>query len=190
MLFRNYKITRVRRSLCNPEWIVVRAELSEDISEVFPYLNAVLKNAVYTPKVPSLNVKMETGFISVMPREIHVGQVLCDEDAIRVLGCLKELIDDIWERRETITPLYESKAEVKAKDVVNLLPRTNCRDCSLPTCFAFAVAVMRGQKCLKDCPALGRPEFAEDKEELLRLLQTIGLQEAAKSGASVSKALQ
>ena len=180
MFLRDYKVTKVRRSLCNPEWIVVRAELSDDISEVFPYLNAVLKNAVYTPKVPSLNFKMETGFISVMPREIHVGQVLCDEDAIGVLDYLKELIDDIWERRKTITPLYERKAEVKAKDVVNFLPKTNCRHCSLPTCFAFAVAVMMGQKCLKDCPALGGPEFAEDKEELLRLLQTIGLQEVAK----------
>ncbi|TET41573.1 MAG: Fe-S cluster protein [Dehalococcoidia bacterium] len=189
MLLRDYKITRVRRSLCNPEWIVVRAELSDDISEVFPYLNAVLKNAVYTPKVPSLNFKMETGFISVMPREILVGQVVCDEDAIRVLDYLRELINDTWERRETITPLYERKVEVKAKDVVNLLPKTNCRDCGLPTCFAFAVAVMRGQKCLKDCPALGRPEFAEDKEALLRLLQTVGLEEAAKAGVSIRKAL-
>ena len=76
MLLRDYKITRVSRSFCNPEWIGVRAELSNDISEAFPYLNAVLKNAVYTPKVRSLNFKIDTGFISLMPQEIHVGQVL------------------------------------------------------------------------------------------------------------------
>ena len=180
MLLRDYKITRVRRSFCNPEWIAARAELSDDISEVFPYLNAVLKNAVYTPRVPSLNFKMDTGFINLTPQEIHVGQVVCEEDAIGVLGYLRELINDIWERRQTIMPLYERKVEVKAKDVVNFLPKTNCRDCGLPTCFAFAVAMMRGQQCSKDCPALGRPEFAEDKEALLRLLQTIGLEEAAK----------
>jgi len=169
MLLCDYKITRVRRSFCNLEWITARAELSDDISEVFPYLNAVLKNAVYTPRVRSLNFKMDTGFINLTPQEIHVGQVLCEEDAIKVLDYLKELINDTWERRETIMPLYERKGEVKAKDIVEFLPKTDCRDCGLPTCFAFAMAMMRGQKCLKDCSALGKPEFAEDKKALARL---------------------
>ncbi len=180
MLLRNYKITKVKRSFCNPEWIAVRAELSDDISEVFPYLNAVLKNAVYTPKVPSLTFKMETGFTSLMPQEINVGQVLYEEDAIKILDYLKELINDTWKRRESITPLYERKGEIKAKDIVDFLPKTNCRECGFPTCFAFAVAMMRGQKRLRDCAALNKPEFAEDKEALVRLLGTVGLEGAAK----------
>ena len=117
MLLREYKITKVSRSLCNPEWIAVRAELSDDISEVFPYLNAVIKNAVYTPKAQNLNFKMDTGFVTLMPQEMSVGQVLSEEDAIKVLDYLKELINDTWERRESITPLYERKGEIKAKDM-------------------------------------------------------------------------
>ncbi len=178
MLLRDYKITRVRRSFCNLEWITARTELSDDISEVFPYLNAVLKNAVCTPRVRSLNFKMDTGFISLMPQEIHVGQVLCEEDAIKVLDYLKELINDTWERRESITPLYERKGEIKAKDIVNFLPKTNCGDCGLPTCFAFAMAMMKGQKRLNDCSALSKLEFAEDKEALARLLGTVGSEDA------------
>ena len=180
MLLHGYKVTKVSRSFCNPEWIGVRTELSDDISEVFPYLNAILKNAVYTPKVPNLNFKMDTGFISLMPQEINVGEVLYEEDAIKILDYLKELINDTWERRKSITPLYERKGEIKAKDIVNFLPGTNCRDCGLPTCFAFAVAMMRGQKRLKDCAALSKLEFAEDKEALVRLLQTVGLEGVAK----------
>lgn len=180
MLLRDYKITKVRRSLCHPEWIAVRAELSNDISEVFPYLNAILKNAVYTPRVPSLNFKMETGFTSLMPQGIDVGQVLYKEDAIKILDYLRELINDTWERRESITPLYERKGEIKAKDIVDFLPKTNCQECGLPTCFAFAVAMMRGQKRLKDCSALSKLEFTEDKEALVRLLQTVAPEDAAK----------
>jgi len=180
MLLHGYKITMVRRSFCHPEWVAVRAELSDDISEVFPYLNAVVKNAVYTPGVPSLNFKMETGFISLVPREMNVGQVTCEEDAIKLLDYLNDLINDTWERRGGITPLYERKGEIKAKDIVDFLPRTNCRDCGLPTCFAFAVAMIRGQKRLKDCSALNKPEFAQDKEALVRLFQTVGSEEAAK----------
>jgi len=180
MLLHSYKITRVTHSFCHPEWVAVRAEISDDIREVFPYLNAVIKNAVYTPKAQNLNFKMDTGFVTLMPQEMSVGQVLSEEDAIKVLDYLKELINDTWERRESITPLYERKGEIKAKDIVNFLPKTNCRDCGLPTCFAFAVAILRGQKRLKDCSALSKPEFAEDKEALARLLGTVGSEEAAK----------
>ena len=140
MLLRSYSIAKIKRSFCNPEWVSMTAELSDDISEVFLYLNAVVKNAVYTPEAQNLNFRMDTGFISLMPREINVGQVICEEDGIEVMEHLKEQINDTWERRTSITPLYERKAEVKAKDVVEFLPKTNCRDCGLPTCFAFAVA--------------------------------------------------
>ena len=180
MLLRDYKIRKVRRSFCNPEWIAVRAELSNNISEVFPYLNAILKNAVYTSGVPSLNFKMETGFTSLMPLEIDVGQVLYKEDAIKVLDYLKELINDTWERRKGIAPLYERKGEIKAKDILDYLPKSNCRDCGLPTCFAFAMALLKGQKRLKDCSALGKPEFAEDREALVRLLGTVASEDVAK----------
>lgn len=180
MLLHDYKITKVGRSFCNPEWIAVRAELSNDISEVFPYLNAIVKNAVYTPEAQNLNFKMDKGFISLTPRQISVGQVTYKEDAVKVLDYVKKLINDTWERRASITPVYERKGEVKAKDIVDFLPKTNCRECGLPTCFAFAVAMMRGQKRLKDCSALGKPEFAEDKEALVRLLGTVASEDVAK----------
>ena len=39
-------------------------------------------------------------------------------------------------------------------DVYKLLPKTNCRQCGLAACLAFAVAVIQGQKRLGDCPHL------------------------------------
>jgi hypothetical protein len=38
-----------------------------------------------------------------------------------------------------------------AMEIFRILPRTNCRDCSIPTCFAFAAAVFKGEKRLADC---------------------------------------
>lgn len=180
MLLQKYKVANVSRNLCNPGWIVARAELGDDISEVLPYLNAVIKNAVYTPEVPNLNFKIERGAISLTPQEMRVGQVTCEEDATKVLDYVKEMINDTWEKRANITPIYERKGEIKAKDVLDFLPKTNCRDCGLPTCFAFAVALLKGHKRLKDCPALSEPEFAQDKEVLARLLWTAISEEVAK----------
>lgn len=39
-------------------------------------------------------------------------------------------------------------------EILKLLPKTNCKACRLPTCLTFAVAVMKGQKNLSDCPLL------------------------------------
>jgi len=171
MLLHDYKITSVGRSFCNPEWIAVKAELSDDISEVLPYLNAVVKNAVYTPEVQNLNLRIDIGAISLLPREIIVGQVACEEDGMKVLDYVKKLINDTWESRTGITPVYKRKGEMKAKDILDFLPKTDCRDCSLPTCFAFAMALTKGKCRLEECTVLNQPEFATDRQALAKLLE-------------------
>jgi len=37
-------------------------------------------------------------------------------------------------------------------DIYKLLPRTNCGDCGVPTCLAFAMKLARKQAALDDCP--------------------------------------
>lgn len=41
-----------------------------------------------------------------------------------------------------------------AMEIFKILPKTNCRDCKVPTCLAFAAAVFKGEKRLEDCPHL------------------------------------
>ncbi|MFC1534118.1 DUF3786 domain-containing protein [Thermodesulfobacteriota bacterium] len=41
-------------------------------------------------------------------------------------------------------------------EILKLLEKSNCRECSYPTCLAFAAAVARGQKQLDECPRLGQ----------------------------------
>lgn len=38
-----------------------------------------------------------------------------------------------------------------AMEIFKILPRTNCRECRIPTCLAFAAAVFKGEKRLGDC---------------------------------------
>jgi len=47
-------------------------------------------------------------------------------------------------------------------DIYKLLPQTNCGECALPNCLAFAAAVIQGRKNLTDCPYIK----TEDKEQL------------------------
>lgn len=69
-------------------------------------------------------------------------------------------------------------------DLYKILDKSNCRGCMLPSCMAFAVAVIQGAKQLSDCPRLDpaliaelRPDIvpksflAEDQEAIVRELQ-------------------
>jgi len=39
-------------------------------------------------------------------------------------------------------------------EIFKLLDKSNCKKCNLPTCMAFAAAVLKGAKPLSDCPAV------------------------------------
>lgn len=41
-------------------------------------------------------------------------------------------------------------------EIYKVLPKTNCRQCGLPSCMAFAVQVLQGLKALHSCPTLSR----------------------------------
>ena len=49
-------------------------------------------------------------------------------------------------------------------DVYKLLPKSNCRQCALPSCFAFSAAVLSGEKELADCPHINKTIAAEGLE--------------------------
>jgi len=73
-------------------------------------------------------------------------------------------------------------------ELYKFLKKTNCKECWVPSCMAFAVAVVQGQKKLADCPHLdnhilaqldGKVEkhksLTDDQEQVLtKLKQEIG----------------
>lgn len=46
-------------------------------------------------------------------------------------------------------------------DIYKILPQTNCGKCQLPSCLAFAAAIVAGSKKLGDCPDLDRNAIAD-----------------------------
>jgi hypothetical protein len=52
------------------------------------------------------------------------------------------------------------KSGMKSLDVLKHLNRSNCKECGVPTCLAFATLVINGEKKFTDCPHLSK-EAAE-----------------------------
>lgn len=147
---------QVFRPTCNPSFQSIHciARLNQNISEVLPYLNALLGGAEYFRDPPELMLQHYGKIIKVGGREIAVNALEDEEEADRILLWLKDRINEAWRNRENIIPKYEGRGKPKLIDILKLLPKTNCKKCGRLTCMVFAAQTVEGGLGPEDCPDL------------------------------------
>lgn len=145
-------------SECTRPSMAASIHLHADVSPVFPYLNAV---------EPKARWYAEPNYIQFSRRDVQC--TLYPDEAIvmpfsstgQVLWYINELIshlNDLYTRRETVTPDYKRMARpVSAIAVYKLLPGTNCQACGFTTCLAFAAALGRNMAAPHQCPEFSAP---------------------------------
>ena len=160
MLLTGYR-KEIFRPECNPQFQSLHciAHLDENITEVLPYLNAVLGGHQYLQDPPSLTLKVHGKLITLHSREIAVNALKDEGEADKILEWLKQEINETWLKRDTIEPNFETPAQPRIFEILKLLPKTNCGECGQPTCMVFASLVAQGVKGPDDCPSAGEQEF-------------------------------
>lgn len=148
-----------------------KAHLKEDISQVMPYLNAVLDRPEYSGDYQYILWKEPERSFALRPHELAVSSVLDRRHATELTAKVVAMINDVWEKKEQITPDHERKTRPRTLDIFKVLPGTNCGDCGLASCMAFAVGFAEGSKCPDDCPTLLEP----GKEDALKRLKELGI---------------
>ncbi len=174
MLLNSYKITRTLPCLADPEKIRVIAEVSGEIYEAFPYLNAVLKGCIYNHPALTLTIKKEGKLFTLHAHHITLAKIEDEKEAEEILIWLKDLINETYEKQDQIEPNYSMAAELKALDIFRLLPGTNCKKCGEPTCLAFAVKLVGREIEIGKCISLFSDEFKGKRNILLDLLHAAG----------------
>ncbi len=155
-LIQSYHL-RLATSACHrdAEWFRATACLHSDISEVLPYANAELENADYDHDAKTLLWTGNKKKYAFRPREIDVAPVADRREAAALVNGIVATINDIWSRREEITPDFQGKKPPpKTLEIYKLLPRTNCRECGFPSCMAFAAALRTDSTKRSLCPYL------------------------------------
>jgi len=170
VLWRGFTITHVKDCIADPSKNRVVAEFSDDISPVFPYLNAIISNLMYTPAATSVTVKRGERILTFYPWVAKMAKVAGAEDAEDQLEWFRQLCNDAWRRRGEITPLYERRQLLGWLDVYRLLPGLNCEACGEATCMAFAFGLIMDKHQLSECPRLRDEEYAEGGRRLAELL--------------------
>jgi len=167
VLLKGYR-KEIFRPECNPQFQSLHciAHLDEDITEVLPYLNAVLGGHQYLKEPPSLTLKVHGKLITLHPREIAVNALKDDAEAEKILQWLKQEINETWQKRDAVEPSFETPAQPRIFDILKLLPKTNCGECDQTTCTVFASLVSDGVKDFDDCPHLDEKNKQKLREYL------------------------
>ena len=167
MLLCNYVLKTVL-SDCNPSSQKVNAiaDLSEDISEVLPYLNTVLKGIQYNEAEKILVVNKGGRLITFRPGQIALTKLEDENDARIVMEELKQILNETYANREQIKPTCTSRSIPRPLDIFKLLPRKNCKECGEPTCMAFALRLVNDELKWKQCPLLLTKEFEKNRLKL------------------------
>jgi ArsR family metal-binding transcriptional regulator len=162
MLIENYDI-EVFTPPCHPgaESFAARARLTDDISEILPYLNATLRGAVYLPEANALTWKKGGHNIAFHAFEIAASNAEDREGVEKELKGLIDLVNRTWEQRDAIMPDHTTRQRPKPMAIFKQLPQTNCKQCGEPTCYTFALKLAASQKKLVDCSPLFESQCAE-----------------------------
>jgi ArsR family metal-binding transcriptional regulator len=167
MLLHNYTL-RVVLSDCNPssQKVNALADLFEDISEVLPYLNTILKGIQYDEAEKVLVVKKGGRLITFRPTQIALTKLEDENEARVVMEELKQILNKTFANREQIKPTYTSRSIPRPLDIFKLLPGKNCKECGEATCMAFALRLINDEVEWKQCPLLLTKEFEANRLKL------------------------
>ncbi len=170
LLLHSFTITHVMDCIADPTKNRVIAELSDDVSPVFPYLNAILKKLMYNPGANSVTIKRGVRILTFYPHVAVMAKVDGEADAVAQLRWFQELCNDAWQRRGEITPYHKRRKLLGPLDVYLLLPRLNCKSCGEATCMAFAFGLLWEEHRLEECAPLLTPQHAAGGQRLAELL--------------------
>jgi ArsR family metal-binding transcriptional regulator len=114
-----------------------------------------------------LLLKLAAGkWITLQAHEIAIRGSRDIEESKALLEWIKKQINDLFARRDQLTPRYTSQAALKVIELLKLLPMTNCKVCGYATCMAYATALREGEVSLNDCQPLRDEKHRAAREKL------------------------
>jgi len=132
-------------------------KLETDVSRLFPYINAVIDDAVYYEDPDYIQFTLEGYHCGLYPRIVVARLFEGRERALVFAERLIDFLNDLHARMDSLKPNHTRFKPVPALEILKMLPGTNCQECGFLTCTAFAVALSRGKTVPEQCPSFEAP---------------------------------
>jgi ArsR family metal-binding transcriptional regulator len=167
MLLESVKVLDVDICIQQQDKFAARTRASTDLSAILPYLNAIFKGADYNREADSLTFIHGTIEFSLIKDQVNVKKFANRTELHELLDWIRDLVNDIWESRSELTPMYAKRRRPPVMTILSLLPRTNCGKCGEKSCMAFAARLYKMEVKVGGCPyldAAGRNKLEIDFE--------------------------
>lgn len=152
-------------------------QLDADVSHLFPYINAVVKNAAYHEKSDCIIFVLENVKYSICEDKVTAAPFRDRDQAIESIHGLINFLNDLENRKASIPPNHKKyQPPVPVLEIFKLLPRTNCKKCDFSACMAFAAALSKQEARLDQCQDFK----SADDEKLAKLKSMVGYGEDEK----------
>ncbi len=142
--------------VCGRSW-GAHFKLDNDVSELFPYINATVKDAIFYDKPEYVKFFIDDFQCVLYPDDVIAAPFKDQEQAIKFTKRLIDFLNDLYSKKDSLKPNHKKFRPVSVIDIYKLLPKTNCKECGFSTCLAFAGALSRGQTRPDQCPGFTSP---------------------------------
>ena len=165
-------LTKTLPCLADPGKIIVIAQPSRNLDGLLPLVAAVAPNIIsFNPAVGTLMLRRQPGFITFYPDKVMITQVKDTDEGLQLLSAVCDLLNQCWDKRDTIQPVTTMRRAPRPLDVWTLLPQSNCKRCGEATCMAFAFGLLQQKRTLEECPVIASdPAFADRRAQLMAMV--------------------
>ena len=154
-------------------------DFSMDVEFLFPYINAEVKKAQLYNNPSYVRFDFDKTLCVLYPDRGLASPFDDIEDARDFMTRFMAFLNDIYHRKDQITPRFKLFNHSDITQILKLLPQTNCNDCGFNTCMTFAAMLGRQQTIPGRCPHISRPVQEKAIFPILddhgKLLSTISL---------------
>ncbi|MDR1579599.1 MAG: hypothetical protein LBS35_04530 [Synergistaceae bacterium] len=154
MFLESVRVLDVDICIQRQDKFAARARASTDLSVILPYLNAIFKSADYNREADSITFIHGIIEFSLIKDQINVKKFANRTELHEQLDWIRELINDIWESRLELSPMYTKRRRPPVMTILSLLPGTNCGACGEKSCMAFAARLYKLEVEIGECPLL------------------------------------
>lgn len=155
--YKNLSVTRVGvRNGPDPQW-GARFDLDQDLRPLFPYINGQFSGAKLRDQPERIQFVLDGVGCTLYSTEVVAAPFGGQKQAQRFVDQMVATLNELYERRDSLQPSYRKTKELSVLALYRLLPKTNCRECGLPSCLAFAGALSRGATSPDRCRGINSP---------------------------------
>jgi ArsR family metal-binding transcriptional regulator len=166
MFLQSIKILDVDLCTQIPDKFIAHTRASVDLKEVMPYLNAMFRTSVYNHDDGSIKFIYDGIEYTIIGDGVNIAKFANRTELHELIDWMLDLINDIYESRAEMTPLYARRKPVPVLFIYNLLPKTNCQCCGEKSCMVFAARLNKLEADIDACPHLKEPEYVNNRHKL------------------------